>query len=242
MKETIGKLLDMASPYSRRGLEGLTALVILTFSLIFCHIFIIPLSFFETWPKWLLHLVIFVIFYLLRFFLFSGDKLYYGNPEKDKYVRAFQMYWPSKLIATKFNMSMEDAKFHWFETFNTWKNKDHPRHSQWERTMRRGYACRFVYYCIKFFEVLLWVSVLVTSLQEVLLRKFKMQIFISEVSLEWRIGFIIFVVLFYITIRLTNKTSPTDLIGVWRRFAEINKMHRAWIDNNISTPSDLLNP
>ena len=122
-------------------------------ALIFCHIFIIPLNLFENWPDWLLYLSVSVIFYLLRLLLFSADLLYYGDPEKNKYVKAFQMYWPSRHLASKFNFPQEDASFYWFDKFfSTWDNPDHPRNSQWKRTLIRGYSCRFTLATISFFS------------------------------------------------------------------------------------------
>ena len=243
VNQLLAKLIGIINPESKEGLEALTALLILVFSLAFCYIFIIPFNLFDNWPEWLLYLVVIAIFYLLKFFLFSSDILYYGNPGKNKYVKAFQTYWPSKHIATKFNLSQEDAEFYWHENlFNTWREHNHPRHSQWERTLRRGYACRLVYYCIHFFGILLWISISVTLLQEILSQRLQMQVFASDISLGWKLGFIIFVALLYILIRLTNKTSPDNLTGVWRRYAEINQMHIKWIDGNIASIYELKNP
>lgn len=238
-----GKVMDRVSPYSKRGLEGLTALVILIFSMVFSHIFIIPLSLLENLPNWFLYLTIFVIFCMLVLFLFSSDILYYGDPKKNRYVRAFQEYWPSKHISKEFNLEQDEASHYWFENFfNTWRDPNHPRHSQWERTLRRGSACRFVYYCIKFFEILLWISVSITLLQEVLFKKLQIEVFLSNIGLGWKIFFIILITLLYVFIRATNRTSPEKLTGAWRQYAEINKMHIQWIDDNIQSLNYLKNP
>ncbi|MFB0556249.1 MAG: hypothetical protein ACETVW_00095 [Dehalococcoidia bacterium] len=66
------KVLDIVSPDSRKGLEGLTALVVLVLTLVFCHIFIIPLNALEGCPDWLLYLAVFVVFYLVRLKLILG--------------------------------------------------------------------------------------------------------------------------------------------------------------------------
>lgn len=236
------KVIDMVSPDSRKGLEGLTALVVLALVLIFCHIFIIPLNLFENWPNLVLYLAAFVIFYVVRVLLFSSDVLYYGDPERNRYAKAFQMYWPSRHLASRFKLSQEDASFYWFEkVFNGWADPSHPRNSQWRRTLIRGYSCRFVYYCVKFLEILLWISLGVTLLHEIVPRLFGIDVLMTSISLGWRIGFLVFVALLYIVTRSTNRTSPTNLTGVWRRYAEINKMHIRWIDENISSLDDLRN-
>jgi len=177
---------------------------------------------------------------MLILLLFSSDILYYENPEKNKYAKAFQLHWPSKYIAQKFGLSQQNASFYWFEKlFNTWKEPNHPRHSQWERTLKRGYACRFVYYCIRFFEILLCISIIATVVQEVAFKKFQIEFFQSNIGLKWKISFIILIALLYIFIRVTNRTSPGKLTGVWRRYAEINKMHIQWIEDNIESLEEL---
>lgn len=200
-------------------------------SLIFAQIFIIPLRWFEDWPHWLLYLIIPSIFYLLRVLIFSSDKLYYGDPSKNVYVRAFQLYWPSRHLAKKFNLKIEDASRYWLgNVFNKWAAPGHQQHQQWQRTLKRGYSCRLVYYCIKFSSFLFWVSLAVIVL-EVLITPTN--------GLAWKIGFMVVLGLVYILLRMRNRTSPDNLTGVWRRFAEINKMHIHWIEQNIKSMSEL---
>jgi len=47
----LGKVIDRITPYSKRGIEGLTALVILIFSMLFCYIFYSPTKSFEKFAK-----------------------------------------------------------------------------------------------------------------------------------------------------------------------------------------------
>lgn len=233
----------MINIYTKRGLICLTALFILVFALFFCFIFLVPLNLLEVWPDWLLYLVVFVIFFMLQIVLFSRDVLYYGDPRKNRYAKAFQMYWPSKYIATKFHLSQKDASFYWFEKyFNAWRNSKHPRHSQWERTLRRGYSCRFVYYSLKFFEILLAISIGATLIQEIVSKLFRVPISTTGMRLWWRVIFILFIVLLYAIVRVSNRASPSKLTGVWKRYAEINQMHIKWIDENIKSINDLKNP
>jgi len=232
-----------ADPYSKRGLESLTALFIFVFGSIFCHMFVVSLGIFDEWPSWLLYGAVSVVFYLVVVLIFSADVLYHGNPEKNKYVRAFQYYWPSRHIAERFGIPLEDARYYWFENyFNRWKVEDDSRHGQWERTLRRGYSCRFIYYCVRCLEILLWLSVLLTLGQETLSRVVQVKILRTNTGLAGKVAFIAFVALLYVIIRAKNRTAPADLGGVWKRYAEINKMHRKWIDENISSVDELRNP
>lgn len=239
--DVIKQFIDSVGISSKAGLRALTALVVLAFSFMFCHLFIVSLDILAGTPEWLLCLISYALFQVIQILL--PDKLYYGDPEKDKYVKAFQMYWPSRYLAQKFGLKEKDASYYWFENFfNAWENPDHPRHTQWKRTLRRGYSCRFIYYCTKFFEILIIVSIMLALIQESLAQLFKMEIFTSKVSLFWRIGFILFVVFLYLVIRIFNRVSPSNLGGVWKRFAEINRMHIEWVDENVKSLDDLKKP
>jgi len=242
----LDKIDNIISPESKSGLEGLTAILILVFSLIFSHIFIIPLNILANFPNWIVYIGVCTIFYMLKLLLFSSDKLYYGDPNKNKYVKAFQLHWPSKHIAKKFSIPLDDAFYYWYEKlFNTWRNPSHERHCQYVRSLRRGYSCRFVFYSLRFFEVLLWISFPLTLLQlskEISALKSDKLLFWMNINLGGAIAYILFVLIFYILIRGSNKTNPTNLGGVWRRYDEINKMHIKWIDENIDSIEKLKSP
>jgi hypothetical protein len=238
--ELIKKFVEAAGPYSKRGLELLTALFIFIFASVFCHVFILSLAVFDSWPGWLIYGGCSVILYSLVVFIFSSDALYYDDPKKNKYARAFQLYSPSTYISEKFGISVEDARYYWFENyFNVWRKNGHPRHNQWERTLRRGYSCRFVYYCIRCLEILLILSVFFIFGQELPHRLFEVRILRTDSSLLVRIAFVVFLTLIYFVIRVKNRTKPERISGVWKHFAEINKMHRKWIDENIHSLGEL---
>ena len=242
-RELIKKFADAAGPYSKRGLELLTVLFILIFASVFCHIFILSVAGFDNWPSWLTYGGCSIILYSLVVLIFSSDALYHGDPKRNKYTRAFQLYWPSTYISQKFGISVEDAGYYWFENyFNVWRDNGHPRHNQWERTLRRGYSCRFVYYCIRCLEILFLLSVILILGQESLQRFLEVKILKTDSSLLARIAFVVFVTLMYFVIRITNRTKPERISGVWKHFAEINKIHRKWIDENIHSLAELKLP
>lgn len=242
-KEITEQLVGILSLESREGLELLTALVIVVFSLVFAHIYIVPLTVFDNWPVLLQFLAVLVTTGIVRVLLAATDRLTYGDPKTDKYAKAFQRYWPSGHIATKFGLSREDATRYWYQgVFNKWSDPSHPRHSQWARTLRRGYACRFVYHSTMLLQILLLASGGLTLLA-LLARAFPclsvMNAFATDDGLGWRLAFIVLMSILYLVVRLTNRTSPENLGGVWRRFGEINQMHIKWIDENIDSGDHL---
>lgn len=215
---------------------SLTAFFILIFSLIFCNIFLIPITFLTDFPDWLLYPFFWVIMYIITILVFSDDVLYYGCPN-NKYVKAFQSNWPSKHIAEKFSISQKDASYYWLENFfNKWANPKHPRNVQYKRTLQRGYECRFIYYCIKFLNILVIFSISIVILTEIVFPRIPFFADIRyDVQVNSAIPFILLIVFVNILLRIGNKTKPDKLTGVWKRFEEINKMHIKWIDDNITS-------
>jgi len=245
--DAVKQLISAMGLTSRNRLMLLTSGTILLFAGMFACVFILPLNLFSQLPQSLQDLSgiiqsvggTIVITFMLATWIFSSDELYYADPEKNRYVRAFQVYWPSKHIAERFDLNQEDADYYWFEKlFNIWADPEHPRHEQRERTFQRGYACRYVYYYLKLFVALFWVSAATTVLLEILTRLFGILAFESKVGLGWRIGFVVVVGFLYIILRCSNRTSLSNLTGVWRRYAEVNKLHIRWIDENIKSLGD----
>jgi hypothetical protein len=239
----IGKLLSIIRPESKSLIEAVTIILIIVFSLIFSHIFIIPLDFLRALPNWMVYIGVAVLFYIVKFSLY--DKLYYGNPDKDKYVRAFQLYWPSTHLSKKFNISKKDAFYYWYEKlFNKWRAPNSERHSQYLRSLRRGYACRFIFYTLKYFKYLLIVSIILTSLQlakSLFYPKLNSYLSWINIKLGWACTFIAIIACLYLFIRMSNKPDPANLKGVWQRYAEINEMHTKWIDEHIPSLDYLKN-
>jgi hypothetical protein len=217
--------------YSKRGLEGFTAFIILISSYFFSKVFIIPLKLIQGWSFWEFNIITFIIFYLIKLMLFSSDNLYYSEPSNNSYARAFQKYWPSKYITKKFNLNEVEANNYWFAIFNKWKKPDHPQHSQWIRTLRRGYRCRFIYYCIKFSGFLIIISIAFLLTYLFVLKDYT--------NFKSQMLFIAIVLMFYIILRFTNRTSLDNLTGVWRQYKEINLFHIQYIDENFKSISDI---
>jgi len=241
-------LLDLTNPESTANLKSLTTLMIIAESILFGLIFIVPLNLLEgvgalvspLFEYGIPSAIFIIIYFALRTFIFSSDELYYGLPDKNPYAKAFQLYWPSKYLEKKFSLSEDDAKYYWFEKyFNTWRNPDDPRHEQWERTFSRGYACRFVYYMLRTSVILFWISFGISLLQFGLVNYIKLAQFDSHLGIGWRIAFIFGTICLYVLIRSSNRISPNRLTGVWRNFAEINKLHIRWIDENIKSINQL---
>lgn len=242
--KTVAKdLLAIITGDSRVGLETLSALVVVLSGLAFAQVFVVPLNFFNDWPALILYLAGPAILGMAKIILASTDRLTYADASRHKYARAFQTHWPSKHLASKFGLSDEDATYYWFEgLFNSWRDEEHPRHGQWKRTLRRGYACRFVYHCIVLSRILLLLSIVLVALSA-LAKTFPdvppLRIFVVDNGLTERIGFTMALGVTYATLSLMNRTSPENLTGVWRRFAEINQMHIRWIDDNVPSLEDL---
>lgn len=238
------KVLSLASPETKKGLQALIALIILIFSLLFVNIFIISVNILKGVFGWdlLLYPLTPILMYIIIVVLFSSDILYNGDPNENSYVRAFQSSWPSKYIAQKFKITEKEAMHYWFENFfNTWRNPNYPRHDQWERTLKRGYSCRFIYYFIKFLDILIILSLFLLFLIEGMPRIFPDFKLTSETNVWIKIGFIVFIFFVDLYIRLSNKTSPNHMTGVWKKYEEINEMHMRWINDNILTIEDLRN-
>jgi hypothetical protein len=230
--EQLKEIANKSNISSASGLIATTALFILMHSILFSVLFVgswIP----NVMPEYALGVFTYVVFLTIEIVLVSSDTLYYGNPSKNRYARAFQKGFPSKHIAGRFHLSKEEAKFYWFSIFNSWANKEHPLHEQWKRTLRRGYSCRFIYYVIRFLEILSLSCVAVTLLSFVTFGFTGTNLNVLETRFLIQYVFTAYVLLLYLVIRLANRTVPGHLTGVWRRFAEINHLHIQWIDHNI---------
>ncbi len=244
MNEIINKIISKVDTNTPLGLKALTSLIILTFSFVFTHIFIFDLELFDDFPTWLLYLLIFVSYYFIQMILFSGDILYTGKPEVNKYVKIFQKKWPSRYIAEKFEISIKDANYYWFQNFfNKWKKSESNMNEQVKRTFKRGYECRLVYYCIRFFQTIFVFSLIMIIVHNyqifLLLLGEKVKIEFSDIQLQ--IGFIILILLIYMLIYLSNNPIYNNPKGVWQKYNEINEFHRKWIDDNIKSVDDLKN-
>jgi hypothetical protein len=241
MEPELPKVLSIST---KEGLQALSALTILLGGLAFSLVFIRPLVIPENMPLQLVTYVAFpVLAGVVMVLLDATDTLTRGDPKKNRYARAFQSYWPSRHLATKFKLTDEEAEYLWFYgLFNQWRDSDHPLHSQWVRTLQRGYACRFVYHCIVLTKFLGICAVLLLSL-ELLHRAFPgwsvLTLFTAQSGLGARISALLAMVAIYFSINYWNNPSPEKLSGAWRAYSEINRMHIKWIDKNIRSLEEL---
>lgn len=244
-EEVIQQFVSQVGFASKRRLKWLTALTIVALVSLFFYTFVRPLQaldelpqYFGDLPQWLLNLGGVALLYMVVNFISINDQLQYADPSRNRYAKAFQEHWPSRHIAAKLDLSQEQANHKWFEVFNTWADPKHPRHSQRERTFRRGYMCRYVYSCLRLLEMLFWLSALATVLPEVLTRRFGLSALESSMALGYRIAIVVFIGFLYLAFRLTNRPSIGNLTGVWEQYAEVNRLHKAWIDENIKKLGD----
>lgn len=244
MNEMINRLIGKIDTNTPLGLKALSSLIILVFILLFTHVFILHilhLDFLNDFPDWLVYLIIVVLFYFIQEILFSGDILYTGE-NGNNYVKIFQKNWPSRHIASKFNINNKDASYYWFQNyFNKWKKPDSGMYDQVKRTFKRGYECRLIYYCIRFFQVIIVLSFILFLIKQLLIPYLSEgKIIIKDINdFVLQIFFIIVFIIIFILVYTSNNPNYKEPKGVWKKFNEINEMHKKWIDENIKTFDDL---
>lgn len=238
-KTFIDKLFDLINTETKQGIEFLTASLYLVISLLFTHFFIAPMEVFKTIPEYLLYPAVFILLYSLKFFLYSSDILYDGDPEKNIYAKAFQAKLPSKFLVKKYKLSESRSKYIWYEKFfNQCSDPKHYRHSQWKRSFKRGYSCRAVFHTIKFLELIIVTSIIV------LIVKFVVSIIpynlgSINIKLQGQLTFLLVLFLIYFAIRIRNRTNERYLSGVWKQFEEINEINTQWIQEELKGVTDL---
>jgi hypothetical protein len=192
--------------------------------------------------------VLFLIFTLIKEVIADFDILYSGNPEKNKFVKAFQKNLPTKYIIGKYRVNMQEAKSLWFSVFNIWGNKDHKMHSNWENTLKRGFKCRLVYFTITALKIVASISTL-SLLIIFIVNEYKVQFRIELLdkyflSHQFPFGSIIFVLLCLFTasiLILINYSDDKKERGCFLRFNEINQINIDWLKDNISSKEDFNN-
>lgn len=235
MKEFIKEIIGLIDPETRKGLLFLIGASIIALATLFCFAYVGSLPVVQTialqlnLPKWVYGIALLIVEYILFVVISSDDTLYYGNPEKNRFTRAFQKDLPSKHLAAVLNVDIETAKQLWFDEFNKWGDVTHERHEDRQRTFQRGFSCRFVYYLWVVCRLLLALSVLWLGVEAILVIWASYEI----PKLEAKLAIALLLIVFLTALGFFNRTSNTNPTGVWRRFSEINKRHCAWIDENI---------
>jgi len=237
MMHVLERITEMINPSTKRGLRVLTSAAIVVILLFFIWWFVKPNSIIgpalevKNIPTQVVDLMLAIIFYIISIVLFSHDELYYGDPEKNQYARAFQKKWPSLYLSEKLGIGQKTASNLWFDEFNKWRSENHPQHQQWQDTLSRGFACRLVYYLLKssktfflisFFYLLIELLTLIVGMK-----------FAERETLSCRILFTALMALIWSILLWTNRIQFRGPTGVWRRFNEINERNNHWIAQNI---------
>jgi len=231
-------IIEKISIYTKEGLENLTSFMLVVFSLLFIHIYIVDINILANYLGILFYPLIFMILYLIKINLFSYDFLLFGS-EEDKYVKAFKYKLPSKFIFENYDVTQEEAIYYWYKIFNSWQKEDHEKYGQFIRTYERGYACRFVFYSIKLFKFLSIVSLSLFILLNAYYMYIKNKICVYPDGYHM-FGFIFVIILLDIMLIKLNNSDINNLSGVWEKFEEINNDHISWLKNNIKDKNDLI--
>ncbi|MFW6047150.1 MAG: hypothetical protein ACOCP4_05140 [Candidatus Woesearchaeota archaeon] len=189
-----------------------------------------------------------VLFILIKEIISEKDVLYSGDPNKNKFVNAFQLNLPTKYIIDTFGVNMEEAKRLWYNVFNKWKKEDHEMHPNWQKSLERGFKCRMVYFIIISFRFMFWISLIFTSLIY-LINHFNIKFhvdtidtyFTSHKDLTLPIIYVIICLIVYLTFLIINYPKKDKPKGCFLRFNEINDLNIDWLKRNIKHKNDLIN-
>lgn len=234
MKDFIKEIIGLIDPETRKGLLFLTGASILVLVTFFFFAYVGSVPVYNTiigqlnLPKWVYGCALLIVEYILFVVISSDDKLYYGNPKKNRFTRAFQKYLPSNHLAAVLKTDVDTAKHLWFDEFNKWADEKHERHEERQRTFQRGFSCRFIYYLWIVNRLLLILSILWLLVEVILVKCTDHDI----ANLEAKLAIALLLLIFLTSLGLFNRTNDSNPTGVWRRFNEINQRHCAWIDEN----------
>lgn len=186
-----------------------------------------------------------VLFLLIKGVITDNDILYSGDPTKNKYVRAFQANLPTNYIVEEFNVEMPEAKSLWYNIFNKWKSEDHAMHSNWKKSLERGFKCRMVYLIIITFRFMFWVST-ITTLTIFLINRFEIKFnnqsidsyFATHSNYTPMIIYSFICLAVFLTFLFINYPKKNKPRGCFLRFNEMNESNIDWLKRNISNKDD----
>jgi len=217
--------LPVINTTTREGLVNLTTLFVIIIGFSFAHLFIIRLSF-SAVSKCISYIVSIGGFWILKSYIFrSGKFSVVRENEKDPFVITFQKHFPSKYMARKFDISVDEASSYWLRLFNTLPDKNK------QISYSRGFYCKHIYYSLKFLLIMILLSsflIVVELLQPCL----GITIFNSEMSIP-RIIYLIVLGFLLIYIYLNN--NPKKENGCWETFHQVNKMSHTFINDNFNS-------
>jgi len=188
------------------------------------------------------------LFLLIKSVIADYDPLYSGNPQKNKYIRAFQKNLPTQFIMEEYDVDMKEAKILWYNVFNKWADKNHRMHYNWETSLARGFKCRMVYFTIISFKcmlILIFLSIFLIGLVNYYGLKFNIDIvdkyFIDHQNLFCPIIFFILCLIIFLAFIIINYPSNKQPRGCFLRFNEINEINISWLKGNIKSKKDFMN-
>lgn len=233
---------------TKAGLKSLTSLCVFSMMLVFLIAYVSPVIY--VGDNYVAVLVIIaplvaIIPAIMQIMIFSRDTLANGDPEKNKFVKAYQAVWPTRYLVEQYGLDESEAEYHWFNIFNTWADEKSPRRAQHAWTIRNGFHCRFVYVIMRTILFLLAFSLVLIPIfyfDNILRWNFN-PLASSPYQELWyvRVIFIASLALGYLILRLSNHVSPQKLTGVWKKYADINENNISWLKKNIHSIEDLTN-
>ena len=192
--------------------------------------------------------IILCIFFLIKSLIADYDPLYSGDPEKNKYTKAFQSNLPTEYIMTTYDVEMREAKSLWYNVFNKWEEKGHEMHYNWKTTLRRGFKCRMVHFVIKSFRIMFFLALLSIGII-VFVNKLKVNFEIEAIDKYFRdhvdlgipIFYAIMCILISIIFQIVNNPNERQPKGCYLRFNEINLLNVDCLRQNINSKEDFNN-
>jgi uncharacterized membrane protein len=186
-----------------------------------------------------------VLFLLIKEAISDKDVLYSGNPDKNKYTKAFQEKLPTKYIIQTYGVEMSEAKTLWYNVFNKWKNEEHEMHSNWKKSLERGFKCRMVYFIIISFRFMFWISLVFTSIIFTFNHfdiktniGFIDNYFKNHSNYSGMITYILICFVVFIAFLIINYPSKNKSRGCFLRFNEMNELNINWLKRNIHSKED----
>jgi hypothetical protein len=188
-------------------------------------------------------LIALAVYFLIQTFITNYDVLYDGNPKKNRFVRAFQMKYPSTYIMEKYGIDEIEAKKLWFrKIFNTWENPNHSMYGHRLRCLRRGFICRLVYYVMTvsfgFFCISLFLLIIlgILNFKSISFGIGPIDDFISShntLKLPLVTTLTYLIVSFFLL--FTNYPRKKKPLGCFKRFNEVNEQSIDWLEENFDS-------
>jgi len=171
------------------------------------------------------------IIYLAR------DSLRYPGAAADRHVSFFQSQYPKVYLEQHYRLPPSEARERWLSVLRQWRDRSHPSHDLYARSLRTSYECRLVYYLQWLLPRAFWLCVLALAVLAVLTlgvdAGLSPSFTLHNTALTGvRIAFPVLLLVFYMHLRLSNRPDPDGPTGAWLRWKEINDDLKSWWDRN----------